>query len=218
MTLLGILIRFLLKKILVMASGHGTNLRAIIYAIKERRLSAEISTVISENPDCGAVDIARRNEIPVRVIPYDRNNRDRFFREVYESIKSSIPDLVVLAGFMKILPPWLVDEMPERMINLHPALLPCFGGKGYYGKKVHQAVLESGARITGCTVHFVTSDVDSGPIIVQRSMTVNDRDTAETLADRLSVLEHESIIEAISLILSGNYRIEGRRVIRENRS
>ncbi len=203
------------KKILVMASGHGTNLRAIIYSIKERRLSAEISCVLSENPVCGVVDIARRNGIETRVLHYDKNDTERFFREVYDQIKAIDPDLVVLAGFMKILPSWIVDELPEKIINLHPALLPCFGGKGFYGKKVHQAVLESGARITGCTVHFVTSDVDGGPIIVQRSMTVNDNDTSETLAGRLSVLEHESVIEAINLVLSKNYRIEGKRVIRE---
>ena len=204
-----------MKKILVMASGHGTNFRAIIYSIKEHRLMAEVAMLVTENPDCGAGDIAKRNNIETKVVPFDKNDRERFFHEVYGIIDQVKPDLIVLAGFMKILPKWMVDSLPEKIINLHPALLPCFGGKGFYGSKVHKAVLESGARITGCTVHFATSDVDGGPIIVQKAMTVKDDDTEESLADRLSVLEHESIVEAIALVLSGKYRISGKRVIRE---
>jgi len=204
-----------MKKILVMASGHGTNFRTIIYSIKEHRLMAEVAMLVTENPECGAVDIAKRNNIETKVVPFDKNDRERFFHEVYGIIDQVKPDLIVLAGFMKILPNWMIDSLPEKIINLHPALLPCFGGKGFYGSKVHKAVLESGARITGCTVHFATSDVDGGPIIVQKAMTVKDDDTEESLADRLSVLEHESIVEAIALVLSGKYRISGKRVIRE---
>jgi phosphoribosylglycinamide formyltransferase-1 len=120
----------------------------------------------------------------------------------------------VLAGFLKILSGSFIRAFPNRIINIHPSLLPCFGGKGFYGEKVHKSVIESGARISGCTVHFVTEDVDLGPIIDQESVPVLDRDTPEQLAMRIHPVEHELLVRSIRLLVSGRYEIIGKRVVR----
>lgn len=202
------------KRLLVLASGEGTNFQAIIDAVSAGRLDARIVGLISDRRECGALKRAEKSRIEAISLPRTERNRDRYFRDLLELIRSRNPDLIVLAGFMKILPTWLVEEFPFRIVNTHPSLLPCFGGPGFYGNKVHEKVMESGARISGCTVHFVTPDVDAGPIILQEAVEVQDDDTAETLSGRIKEREHDALVRAIRIILSGNYEIDGKRVRR----
>ena len=203
-----------MKKLAVLASGNGTNLQAIINAIETGRLNARIALVISDRREAYALRRAEKHGIKAVCRPRTADNRETYFQEILELLESNAPDLIVLAGFMKILPDDFIDSFENMIINIHPSLLPCFGGKGFYGNKVHRSVLESGARITGCTVHFASTEIDGGPIIEQRTMEVRDNDTPETLAERIHPVEHEALVDAISLILSGNYSIAGKRVAR----
>ena len=132
--------------------------------------------------------------------------------EVVKELKNHNVELVILAGYLKILTPKFIREYEDKIINVHPALLPSFGGKGFYGEHVHRAVIEAGCKISGCTVHFVREEIDKGPIIVQKCVNVLDNDTPETLAERILPYEHESIVEAIKIIEEGKYKIEGMRV------
>jgi phosphoribosylglycinamide formyltransferase-1 len=141
-------------------------------------------------------------------------------KEDYNNIISEIlaaenPDLILLDGYMKIIPDNIIDAYPFKMINLHPSLLPAFGGKGYYGGKVHEAVIKSGARFSGCTIHFATKDVDNGPIIDQRVVEVSDIDTPESLEEKIHEEEHKSLVYSINLLITKRYSINGKRVIRE---
>lgn len=200
----------MMQSIVVLASGNGTNFQAILDAIDSGQIHAKVSLLISDRKDAYAIQRAAAWGTPSRVIPRNKAQPDLFFSEIRAELESAKPDIVVLAGFNRILPNSVIEGF--RTINLHPAILPCFGGKGYYGMKVHEAVLASGTRFSGCTVHFVTEDVDGGPIIVQRIVDVLDNDTPESLAERIHVEEHIAVVSAIQILLSGNYTIEGKRV------
>ncbi len=200
--------------IVVFASGRGTTLQAIIDAVREHRILASISAVISDKDDSGALERARVSGI--RAIFMDPSlGKERFYAGIMQELARISPEIIVLAGFMRIIPTEILLNFKAPVINLHPSLLPCFGGKGMYGMHVHSKVLESGARFSGCTVHFVTPDVDAGPIIVQKVSEVLDSDTPESLSDRIRPLEHEAVVESIQLVLSKNYTISGKRVIRK---
>ncbi len=204
-----------MKNIVILASGKGSNLQAIIDAVETGSLDANIAAVISDKRDSGALERAAKHSIPTFVLIRNQSNRDTYFNLLYERLREIDPDLIVLAGFMKIMPAWLVEKFPLKVINLHPSLLPCFGGPGFYGHKVHEKVIESGAKITGCTVHFVTPDVDSGPIVLQKALEIRDDDDAVSLAERLSPLEHSLIVDAVNFVLTGKFQIDGNRVIRK---
>lgn len=196
----------------MLASGHGTNLQALIDSSQSKILKGKVTLVISDHGDSGAVERSRRHGIPVHIIGF-KGDLNAFFSRIALSIKSASPDLVVLAGFMRIIPGEVVRELGVPIINVHPSLLPCFGGKGMYGSHVHRSVIESGTKYSGCTVHFVTPEVDSGPIIVQKVIQISDDDTPDTLAEKIHPLEHEALIEAVNIVLSGDYKIKGKRVI-----
>ncbi len=200
-------------RLVVLVSGRGTNLQAIIDAIKDGKLHASIEVVISNKKNAYALKRAEENGIEALALPARRGEtREEYDRRLAELIDSFNPDLIVLAGFLRILSPWFVRKYPNRIINIHPALLPSFGG--LYGEKVHEAVLEYGCKVSGCTVHFVDERVDHGPIIVQKCVDVHDDDTPESLAARVLEKEHEALVEAIRIISEGNFKIEGRRVLR----
>lgn len=202
------------KRIVVLASGEGTNFQALIDAIDMGRLNAEITGLISDRKSSGALGRARSNGITGVCLPRTEDNRERYFEEIDQALQKMKPDLIVTAGFMKIMPSWLVNKYLYRIINTHPSLLPCFGGTGFYGHRVHEKVLESGARITGCTVHFVTPDVDAGPIILQATVEVKDNDTPETLSERVKSAEHDLLIRATEIVLNDDIEISGKRVRR----
>lgn len=204
-----------MKRLAILASGNGTNLQAIIDAVESGRLEAQIALVLSDRSNAYALSRAERHGIMPQLLVRTEKNKAEYFRLLLESVEKANVDLIVLAGFMKILPAFFIEKYENRIINIHPSLLPAFGGRGLYGSKVHRAVMESGARITGCTVHFASHDVDGGPIIEQMCMEVRDIDTEETIAERIHEIEHVALVKALSLVLSGNYEIRGKRVIRK---
>jgi phosphoribosylglycinamide formyltransferase-1 len=200
-------------RLVVCVSGGGTNLQAIIDAIADGRIrNAEIVRVISNNPGAYALERAKKAGIEgVCVSPKSFETRDLFNDALLEAIKEADPGLVVLAGFLVAIPPQVVKAYPGQIINIHPALIPSFCGKGYYGLKVHERALERGVKVSGATCHFVDEGLDSGPIILQKAVEVKDGDTPEVLQRRI-MEEAEWVImpRAIDLIAQGRGVIEGR--------
>ena len=200
------------KRIGALVSGSGTNLQAIIDSIERKEMDAEIAVVISNIKDAYALERAKKHKIPTVVINHkDFPNREAFEKALIEELEKRKVELICLAGFMRVLTPFFVNHFPNRIMNIHPALLPAF--KGLYGHHVHEAVLKSGAKFSGCSVHFVTEDVDGGPIIVQRMVPVKDNDTPDTLAARVLIEEHKAFSEAIKLFTEDRLKVEGKRVM-----
>jgi phosphoribosylglycinamide formyltransferase 1 len=196
----------------VLASGGGTNLQAIMDACDAGEIAGEVVVVISDNPDALALERARKKKIPAVAIPTKGLKREEHEKLVHEALVKERAELVALAGYMRIITPWLVGKYENRMMNIHPALLPAFGGSGMHGEKVHKAVLDHGCKVSGCTVHFVSTDVDGGPIILQEPIYVLENDTPDSLANRIHPLEHKIYPKAIALYAAGKLRVEGRRV------
>ncbi len=197
----------------VLASGGGSNMQAIMDDIAAGKIRGEIVLVIADRPDAGALERARQAGIDTAFIaPADHPSREAFSRAIADRLGAAGVDLVVLAGFMRIITHELVDPYRGRMMNIHPALIPSFCGRGFYGHHVHEAVLAYGVKVSGCTVHFVELEVDAGPIIVQRVAPVLEGDTPDTLAARVLEQEHLAFPEAVRLFCDGRLRIEGRVV------
>jgi phosphoribosylglycinamide formyltransferase-1 len=191
-----------------LASGGGTNLQSIIDRCDDGTLNAEIVLVVSNNPQAGALDRARKAGIPCLCIDHrEFADRKEFDRAVVAALQEAGVELVVLAGFMRIISGVFLEAFPERIMNIHPALLPAFPGL-----HVQRKALEYGARFAGCTVHLVDGGVDTGPIIIQAVIAVLDDDTEESLSARILQQEHRIYPWAIQLFAEGRLRIEGRRV------
>lgn len=205
-------------KIAVLVSGGGTNLQAIIDAIDNGKITnARIVTVISNNKNAYALERAEKNNINAQCVsPRDFDSRDLFNKALLKAVSDSSPDLVVLAGFLFVLPKEIIEKYENRIINIHPSLIPSFCGKGFYGLKVHEEVLRRGVKVTGATCHFVDAGTDTGPIIFQKAVEVYDGDTPEILQQRV-MEEAEWIImpEAINKIANGKIHIENGKVITE---
>ncbi len=205
-----------MKKIAVLISGGGTNLQALIDKIHGKH--GEIAVVLSNKKDAYGLTRAKEAGIEAKYIPPVDENGERLDDEAYakileDEIKKRDCALVVLAGYMKIVPKSFVDAFPDRIINIHPALIPSFCGEGYYGLRVHQAVLDYGAKLSGATVHFVNEEADGGPVIAQRAVEVLPDDTPQTLQRRiLENVEHVLLPEVVQAILEGRVRREGRTV------
>ncbi|MDN5331240.1 MAG: phosphoribosylglycinamide formyltransferase 1 [Tepidanaerobacteraceae bacterium] len=201
-------------KLGVLVSGSGTNLQAIIDSIKTGKLNASIEIVISSREDAYALKRARDNNIEsVAICPERYASKTEYEEAMIEKLREAKVELVVLAGFIKVLSPHFVRAFAGRIINIHPSLIPAFCGKGYYGLRVHKAVLEYGVKVTGATVHFVDEGTDTGPIILQKAVEVRDDDTPEILAKRVLEVEHELLPEAIRLFAEGKLEVVGRRVL-----
>lgn len=196
-------------KLSVLISAGGTTLQNLIDRIADGRLDAEIVGVVSSRADVFGVERARRAGLPVTVI--ERKPAADFSDRVFAAVRTANPDLVVLAGWLHLLR--IPADFRHRVLNIHPSLLPAFGGKGMYGLRVHQAVLDYGAKLTGCTVHFADDTYDTGPIVAQQAVAIRDDDTAETLAARVYEAECKAYPEAIGRIAAGGWRVEGRRVV-----
>lgn len=195
----------------VLASGRGSNLQAIIDEIESGRLKAVIKVLIVDNPEAYAIERAKRHSIEYLYInPKEFPSRDDFFIKITDELKARNVELVILAGFMRIVRKPLIDAFPYRIMNIHPALLPSF--PGLHGQR--QAV-EYGVRISGCTVHFVDEGMDTGPIIIQAAVPVSPDDTEETLSERILRLEHKIFPEAIRLYSEGRLKVHGRKVMIE---
>jgi len=186
-------------KIAVLVSGGGTNLQAIIDAIKNRKIkNAKLVLVLSNNPDAYALVRAEKAGIERLVLSEkDCKGRLEYAKALTKELKKRKIDLICLAGFMIILDPYFIKNFKNKILNIHPALLPAFGGPGMYGHRVHEAVLKSGAKFSGCTVHLVDEGCDTGHIILQKVVPVFENDTPETLAKRILKFEHKAYPEAI---------------------
>lgn len=202
-------------RICVMVSGHGrgTNLQAIIDACACGEVPGQVALVIGVRGDAPAMDRARSAGIPVSVIsPRRREGQPDYAAALLASLTAHGVELICLAGYMRLLPPSVVAAYAGRIMNTHAALLPLFGGAGMYGERVHEAVIASGMKVSGCTVHFVDDEYDQGPIILQTAVPVLEGDTAGDLAARVLPQEHRNYVRAIRLFALGRLRIEGRRV------
>ena len=204
-------------RVLVCVSGGGTNLQAIIDGVEAGTITnTEIVGVISNNKNAFALERAKKHGISAECIsPKDYESRDIFNKQFLERVNAYKPDLIVLAGFLVVIPPEMIAEYRNRMINIHPSLIPAFCGTGYYGLKVHEAALKRGVKVVGATVHFVDEGTDTGPIILQKAVEVQNGDTAEILQKRvMEQAEWKIMPEAIDLIANGKVTVEdGRTVI-----
>jgi phosphoribosylglycinamide formyltransferase 1 len=201
-------------RLAILASGGGRSLENLAQVIARGELAAEIALVLANSEDALALERARRLGLATAVVPHRAfAEPSAFSLAVFSEVEGHAADVVVLAGFLRKL------ELPERWIgrvlNIHPSLLPAFGGKGFWGERVHRAVLERGVQFTGCTVHYVTNEYDAGPIVLQRCVPVREGDTPETLAARVFEEEKLALPEALRLHLSGAVRLEGGRVVRQ---
>lgn len=203
-------------KVAVLVSGGGTNLQAILDGIRDGVITnTKVEIVISNN--AGAYALTRARQQGVRTLclsPKDYGNRETFHRELLKALRESGVDLVVLAGYLVTVPPEIVEAFPNRIINIHPSLIPSFCGVGFYGLKVHEGVLERGVKVTGATVHFVDAGTDTGPILLQKAVEVRQGDTPEILQRRvMEEAEWFLLPRAIDLIANGRVRVENGRTV-----
>lgn len=198
----------------VLVSGGGTNLQTLIDAIEQGDINGEIAVVISDREEAYALERAKKHGIKPALI--DRKayqDKDMFNTKLIDELKEMKIELVVLAGFLSILKPEFIKAFEGRIMNIHPSLIPSFCGKGFYGEKVHQAVVEYGVKLSGATVHFVDEGTDSGPIILQESIAIDENDTAQTVAAKVLKIEHKLLPQAVKLYCESRLKIEGRHVI-----
>ena len=203
-------------KVAVLVSGGGTNLEAILQAMESGEIpGAQVVKVISNNPGAYALERARNHGVPAQCIsPKDYGDRQAFHQALLEGVRASGAELIVLAGFLVVIPPEMIREYRGRIINVHPSLIPSFCGTGYYGKKVHEAALARGVKVTGATVHFVDEGTDTGPIILQKAVEVREDDTTDTLQRRvMEEAEWKLLPKAIRLIAEGRVQIADSRVL-----
>lgn len=192
----------------ILISGRGSNFEAIANSIAQRKLDAEIAIVIANKASAGGLEIARQRGIPMRAIPSQGMDREAYDKLLVDELRTHEVELVCLAGFMRLLSANFVRAFPNRVLNIHPSLLPAFPGLD-----AQRQALEHGVKVTGCTVHFVDEFLDSGPIILQSAVPVLDRDTVETLSARILLQEHSIYSQAIQLIAEDRVTIEERRVL-----
>lgn len=188
----------------VLISGGGTNLQAVIDNCENQTIKGEVKVVISNKSEAFGLQRAKKHNIKAVF----ENEEDK----IIEILKENKVDLVILAGYLKIISPKLVNEYKNRIINIHPSLIPAFCGKGYYGDKVHQGVIDYGAKVTGATVHFVDEGADTGPIIMQKTVEVKQDDDAKKLAARVLDVEHEILTKSIEMFCENKLTVQGRRV------
>ena len=199
--------------ILLSGKGRGSNMQALIDATRDGRIPGIVALVLSTSPGAPALERAAAAGVPARLIPAESHaTQDALDAALADAFEEAEVDLVCLAGYMRLLGPRFLSRFGGRVMNVHPGLLPAFGGQGFYGRRVHEAVLASGAKFSGITIHFVDEEYDQGPIILQRVVPVLDDDTAESLAARVLAEEHSAYAEAVRLFAEGRLRVDGRRV------
>jgi phosphoribosylglycinamide formyltransferase 1 len=199
-----------MKRLGILLSGRGSNFVAIADSIAEERIpNAQISIVISNRADAPGIEIARRRGLNALAIPSKGKEREQHDREVVAALNEHQTDLVCLAGYMRLLSPWFVQQFPRRILNIHPSLLPAFPGL-----EAQEQAFAYGVRVSGCTVHFVDEELDHGAIIVQKAVPVLDSDDEHSLAERILEQEHIAYSEAIRIVLEGNFDVAGRRLVK----
>jgi phosphoribosylglycinamide formyltransferase-1 len=194
-------------KVAVMASGRGTDFQSLVDAVEGGRLQVELVLLVCNNRDAPVIERARRHGVPWKYIDHRGRTREAFEQDVMGALEASGTELVVLAGFMRLLSPFFIGRFRNRIINIHPSLLPAFPGP-----HAQRDALAHGVRVSGCTVHFVDESLDGGPIILQRAVPVLEDDTEETLASRILEDEHRLLPLAVQLFAEGRLRLDGRKV------
>ena len=203
-----------MKNLGILLSGRGSNFEAIANNVSTGRIQdAQISVVISNKPDAGGIEAARRLGLTTLVIPSKGKEREDHDREVVSALMKHKVDLVCLAGYMRLLSPWFVQQFPHRILNIHPSLLPAFPGL-----EAQDQAYAYGVKVAGCTVHFVDEELDHGAIIVQKAIPVLDSDDEHTLSARILEQEHIAYSEAISIVLAGKYEVVGRKLVMNARA
>jgi phosphoribosylglycinamide formyltransferase-1 len=198
------------KRIGVLLSGRGSNFEALADSIPAGRIpNAEIAIVISNRDGAPGIEKAQQRRIPTKVIPSKGLEREVYDRQVVAVLQGHQVDLICLAGYMRLLSPYFVAAVPQRILNIHPSLLPSFPGL-----ESQRQALEYGVKFAGCTVHFVDENLDAGPIVLQSAIPVRDNDTEATLSERILAEEHRIYSEAVKIVMEGRYKIAGRRVVR----
>jgi len=201
----------ILKNLGILLSGRGSNFEAIAHSIASGKIpDAHIAIVISNKPEAGGLETAKKLNLPTAFIASKGKGREIHDREIVAALREHQVDLVCLAGYMRLLSPWFVQQFPKRILNIHPSLLPAFPGL-----EAQQQAFAYGVKVTGCTVHFVDEELDHGSIIVQKTVPVLDSDDEHALAMRILEQEHLAYTEAINLVLEGSYNIAGRRFVRK---
>ncbi len=201
-------------RIAVFASGRGTDLQSIIDAIEAGKLDARIVMVLSNKKDAMALERARKHGIPaVYLSSKDFDKRDEFVSTMLGELERHGANFIALAGYLRKVPPEVIQKYRNRIVNIHPALLPSFGGRGMYGMRVHEAVIEYGCKVTGVTIHIVDEHYDHGPVVAQRCVEVRDDDTPETLAARVLEVEHQLYPEVLQWFAEGKVEVIGRKVL-----
>ena len=198
------------KKLGILLSGRGSNFEAIADSVRAGRLPAEIAVVISNRADAPGLESARRHGLNARLIPSKGRVREEHDLEVIAALKEAHVDLVCLAGYMRLLSPEFIRTFPNRILNIHPSLLPAFPGL-----EAQRQALEHGVKVSGCTVHFVDEHLDHGPIILQKTVPVLEGDDEQSLSARILEQEHIAYTEALRLLLEGEFEVQGRRVVRK---
>ena len=200
-------------RIAVLASGQGSNFEAVLNNIKQGKLDASICVVISNKKSAGVLEIARANDIPAYFISGKQfPDQQDFDNQVLSFLNEHDANFIILAGYLKMIGTEIIQKFSNRILNIHPALLPSFGGKGMYGHYVHEAVLEYGCKVSGVTVHLVDEKYDTGAPVIQRCVPVHENDTPDTLAQRVLKVEHQVFAEALQLFAQGRVEVCGRRV------
>ncbi len=203
-----------MTQIAIFASGRGSNFRSIYQHIKKGTIPAEISCLITDNKKAGAIEFAVQNEISYHVIhPKEFSSTEEFGNSLLKILDASNVDWIVLAGFLKKIPDNVVSKYSDRILNIHPALLPAFGGKGMYGAHVHKAVFDSGCKVSGVTVHLVNNEYDAGPIVEQQAVNIADCHSPEDIASAVLAVEHQIYPKVLKKVLTKKYQIEGKRVV-----
>jgi len=203
-----------MKNLGILLSGRGSNFEAIAANISAGRIpDARIAVIISNKPDAGGLETGRRLGLTTLVIPSKGKERENHDREVVAALKKHKVDLVCLAGYMRLLSPWFVQQFPHRILNIHPSLLPAFAGL-----EAQEQAYAYGVKVAGCTVHFVDEELDHGAIIVQKAIPVLDSDDEQTLSARILEQEHIAYSEAINIVLSGKYEVVGRKLMMNTRA
>jgi phosphoribosylglycinamide formyltransferase 1 len=198
-----------MKNLGILLSGRGSNFEAIANNVASGKIpDARITAVISNRPDAGGIEVARRLGLTALVIPSKGKPREEHDREVVAALRQHQVELVCLAGYMRLLSPWFVQQFPRRILNIHPSLLPSFPGL-----EAQEQAFAYGVKVTGCTVHFVDEELDHGAIIVQKAIAVLDTDDEHTLAARILEQEHAAYSEAINLVIDGKHQVKGRRLV-----
>ena len=197
-----------MKNLGILLSGRGSNFEAIADNVASGKLDASIALVVSNRSDAAGIESARRRRLNAEVIPSKGKVREEHDREVVAALRAHQVDLVCLAGYMRLLSPWFVQQFPNRILNIHPSVLPAFPGLD-----AQKQAFDYGVKVSGCTVHFVDENLDHGAIILQQVVPVLDGDDEPTLAARILEQEHIAYSEAIRIVLEGKYRIEGRKVV-----